>query len=137
MLIIPVRSKFGVYIPEDMVNELEKCMTTLGVRSKSALIRDALKLFITEHQWKSAKTAVGVIGVIYNHHAKMVDKQLTDIQHDYLDIIVSTLHVHLDKEKCMLAIVVKGDTERMRKLLGRLSTAKGVEIARPLLLAIE
>lgn len=132
-----MKSKFGVYIPEDMVDELEKCMAALGVKSKSALIRDALKLFITEHKWKTAKAAVGVIGVIYNHHAKMVDEKLTDIQHDYLDIIVSTLHVHLDKEKCMLAIVVKGDTERMRKLIGKLSTTKGVEIARPLLLAIE
>ncbi len=128
-------SKFGVYLPEELSEDLEKCMDALGIRSKSALMREALKLFIAEHRWKTADNAVGVIGVIYNHNVKGVDEELTDVQHDFLDLVVSTLHVHLSREKCMLAIVVRGSTNSMKKLLGRLSSIKGVEITRPLLLA--
>ena len=131
------RSKFGIYVPEDLSKDLEKCMESLGINSKSALIREALKLFISEHRWKSSDRAVGIIGVIYNHSVKGADEELTNIQHGFLDMIVSTLHIHLSRDKCMLAIVVKGPTDKMRKLLGKLSSVKGVEITRPLLLATE
>ncbi len=130
-------SKFGVYIPKELANDLERFMKALGISSKSALVREALKLFIIEHEWKVAKEAVGIVGVIYNHEVRGVDEELTNIQHDFLDIIVSTLHVHLSKEKCMLAIAVRGDAEKIKHLIGRLSIVKGVEITRPLLLAVE
>ncbi len=129
------RSKFGIYIPEELSKDLEKCMKSLGISSKSALIREALKLFISEHRWKSSQRAIGIIGVIYDHSVRGADEELTNIQHGFLDMIVSTLHIHLSKEKCMLAIVVKGPTDEMRKLIGKLSSVKGVEITRPLLLA--
>jgi len=112
------------------------CRESLGIRSKSALVREALRLFNTEHRWKAAEEAVGIIGVIYNHHAKNADKKLTDVQHRFLDTVVATLHVHLSEDKCMLAIIVKGSTEKIRKLIGGLNSIKGVEIARPLLLAV-
>ena len=129
------KGKFGIYLPEDLVTDLEKCMASLSIRSKSALIREALKLFIVEHRWKTAEEAVGIIGLIYNHEVKGADEALTEIQHEYLKMILSTLHIHLSKEKCMLAIAVNGSTKRMMELLGKLASVKGVEIVKPLLLA--
>ncbi len=132
-----LKGKFGIYIPESLANELEDCMRTLGLRSKSALVREALKLFINEHKWKTAKQVVGIIGLIYDHEMKGVDEELTDIQHAYLELVVSTLHVHLDRRRCMLAIVVRGYTDKIKELLGRLVSVRGVEIARTMLLAME
>jgi len=132
-----VGSKFGIYIPRELANDLERIMNTLGISSKSALVREALRQYLIEHRWKVAKEAVGIIGVIYNHEVSGVDEELTNIQHNFLDIIVSTLHVHLSREKCMLAIAVRGSAERIKHLIGKLSTVKGVEITRPLLLAVD
>ncbi len=129
------RGKFGIYLPEDLAKDLEKCMSSLSIKSKSALIREALKLFIVEHRWKAAEEAVGIIGLIYNHEVKGADESLTEIQHEYLEMILSTLHIHLSREKCMLAIAVKGSTESMMELIGKLASVKGVEIVKPLLLA--
>jgi len=128
-------SKFGVYISKDLAKDLEECMKALGIESKSALIRDALRLFIVEHRWRTSRNAIGIIGVIYNHNIKGSDELLTDIQHDFMDIIISTLHIHLSKEKCMLAIAVRGSASRIKQLIGRLESVRGVEITRPLLLA--
>ena len=136
-MVLELSRKFGVYLPEDVVKDLEICMASMEIKSKSALVREALKLFINEHRWKAGKKAVGVIGVIYNHHAKDADKKLTDVQHSYLDIVIATMHVHLDEEKCMLAIIVRGNTDRIKKLIGGLSSIKGVEVTRPLLLATD
>ncbi len=132
-----LRGKFGIYVPESLAQELENCMKALGIKSKSALVREALKLFINEHKWKTAENAVGIIGVIYDHSRKGADEELTDVQHEFLDLIVSTLHVHLDEDHCMLAIVVRGRTEEIKELLGRLVNIRGVSIARTMLLAVE
>lgn len=126
--------KFGVYLPEDLARDLDECMKITGIKKKSKIVQEALRLFIAEHKWKTVGKASGIIGVIYNHEVKGVDEKLTDIQHDYLDIIVSALHVHLDKEKCMLAIIIRGSTKRIKKLLNSIINTKGVLLAKPMLL---
>ncbi len=128
------KTKFGVYVPDELLRDLELCMKTTGIKSKSKLVQEALRLFIAEHRWKLAGKAVGIIGVVYNHDVGHVDEELTDLQHEFLDVIVSTVHVHLDKEKCMLAIIVRGDTNRIKNLLNEIMKLRGVLIARPLLL---
>ncbi len=137
MLVVPQRLKFGVYLPEELANELNECMKVLGVSSKSRLIQEALRLFINENRWRLGGKAVGTIGVIYDHTVPDVDEVLTDIQHDYLDIVISTIHVHLDKRRCMLNILVKGNVDRIKELLSKLINVRGVLFARPLLLNVE
>jgi len=127
--------KFGVYIPEDLRREIERYMKTLGFRSKSRLIQEALRLFIVEHKWQVSGEVAGVIGVVYNHDVGDVDKELTDVQHKYIDEIISTVHVHLDKERCMLTIIVRGSTERIRELIRQIEGLRGILTLRSMLLS--
>lgn len=126
--------KFGVYIPEELAGDLEKCMRVTGIRSRSAVVREALRLFVAEHAWEAAGRAAGVIGVLYDHGVKGVDEELTDIQHRYLDEIVATVHVHLTERECMLAIIVRGEVPRLRQLVSRIESVKGVMLVRPMIL---
>lgn len=49
-----------------------------------------------------------------------------DIQHHYADIIISTMHVHLEFEKCMEIIAVSGDIERVKGLKNALQKLNSV-----------
>lgn len=129
--------KFGIYLPTDLANELDRCMRLLGFRSKSRLFQEALRLFIAEHRWELTGNAVGIIGVVYDHSVKHADEQLTHVQHDFIDIIVSTMHVHLDKKKCMLIIAIRGNTARIKELIRKITEVRGVLVTRPVLLASE
>lgn len=51
---------------------------------------------------------------------------INDIQHHYTDIIISTMHVHLQFEKCMEIIAVSGSLERVNKLKEELQRLKSV-----------
>ncbi len=126
--------RFGVYVPEGLAEELDRCAADLGVGSRSRLVQEALRLLVSEYGWRRSGRSTGIIGVVYNHEAEGVDEALTDVQHGFLDIIVATLHVHLDEEKCLLAIIVRGDTGRIKELLSQLIGLRGVLTARPLLL---
>ena len=48
----------------------------------------------------------------------------TDIQHHFFDIIISTMHVHLEYEKCLEIIVVSGPYTRVKKLKDDLQKLK-------------
>jgi CopG family nickel-responsive transcriptional regulator len=39
-----------------------------------------------------------------------------DIQHHFVDIINSTLHIHLEFEKCLEIIAVSGPMKRVKRL---------------------
>jgi CopG family nickel-responsive transcriptional regulator len=75
----------------------------------------------------------------YEHHDHDYDSKPTyanilqsdeiyknDIQHHFHDIIISTLHVHLEFEKCLEIIAVSGSYERVRKLREDLQRLKSV-----------
>jgi len=127
--------KTGIYIPADLFEELRAYMKSLGITSKSKIVQEALRLFMLEHKWELTGSAVGIIGVVYKHEVGNVDHMLTEIQHDYLDLIISTVHIHLDKERCMLAIFVRGSVAKIKELLNRIHKLRGIEIVRPMLLS--
>ena len=49
-----------------------------------------------------------------------------DIQHHFHDIIISTMHVHLEYEKCLEIIAVSGPYERVKRLKDDLQRLKSV-----------
>ncbi|MDX1798914.1 MAG: CopG family ribbon-helix-helix protein [Candidatus Lokiarchaeia archaeon] len=49
-----------------------------------------------------------------------------DIQHHFHDIIISTMHVHLEYEKCLEIIAVSGSFERVKKLKDDLQKLKSI-----------
>jgi CopG family nickel-responsive transcriptional regulator len=49
-----------------------------------------------------------------------------DIQHHFHDIIISTMHVHLEYEKCLEIIAVSGSFKRVKKLKDDLQKLKSI-----------
>ena len=69
----------------------------------------------------------GTLTLVYDHHKNDLSRRLTQMQHDEHDIIVATLHVHLDHDNCLEVLVLKGDPERVRRLADKLISCKGVK----------
>ncbi|WP_440059465.1 CopG family ribbon-helix-helix protein [Thermogladius sp. 4427co] len=130
---MPKPMRVGVYIPEDLVGELEAIMREKGIKSFSKIVQEALRLYIAEHSWKLKDRVTGIIGLLYDHEIGHVDEELVDIQHMYLDVVVSYMHIHLDERNCMLAIAVRGSREKVRELVGNLEKTKGVKLIRLML----
>ncbi len=53
-----------------------------------------------------------------------------DIQHQYHDAIMSSVHVHLDHDACLEVILVRGKSTLVQKLANALIATKGVKHAR-------
>ncbi len=130
-------SKFGVYIPEELMHDLKSCMKALGIDNKSLVIREALRLFITEHRWEFGGLIIGAVGILYDHEVNEIDVQLTDIQHEYLSEIISALHIHVDRRNCLLILTLRGDSRRVKDLLTRIIKLRGIKLVRSMLMTPE
>ncbi len=91
------------------------------------LMRDAL---IEEAIGGDDAPSMGVVTLVYNHHAGRVSERLTELQHHHLDRVVTTTHVHLDAERCLEVILIRGPASIVRELADSLIGTKGVETGR-------
>ena len=79
--------------------------------------------------------AMGVVTLIYDHHAGRIAERLTELQHLHLDRVVTTTHVHLDARRCLEVILLRGPAGLIRELADGLIGTKGVETGRLVLAA--
>jgi CopG family nickel-responsive transcriptional regulator len=91
------------------------------------MIRDAL----VQEEWDRPNSrVVGTVTLVYNHHVRLLSEKLTDMQHDYHQHILSTLHVHLDQDNCLEVLVVRGKAGMVKRIADALISTKGVKHGR-------
>ena len=73
---------------------------------------------------------MGVVTLVYDHHASRISERLTDLQHGHLEQVVTTTHVHLDELRCLEVILLRGPAGQVRELADNLIGTKGVETGR-------
>jgi len=122
--------RVGVYIPKDLAEKLLEIMKDMGIDTLSRIVQESIRLFIAEHSWRIGGEVVGAIGVLYDHEVSNVDKELTDIQHRFLSIVISSMHVHLDERNCLLMVIVRGSSDTIKKFVSSIEKIKGVKLVR-------
>jgi len=121
-------ARFSVSVDPELLEEFDGTIGEIGY-SRSTAVQVAMRDFLTEHKWSVVEEGVvaGAVTMIYDHHVKGLGESLTHIQHDYIDIITSTTHVHLDHENCLEILAVKGDVRRIKDLTHTLRVSRGVK----------
>jgi CopG family nickel-responsive transcriptional regulator len=71
--------------------------------------------------------AVATVTYIYDHHRRELMERLAHLQHEHLAEVVSSMHVHLDHERCLEVLVLRGPARVVRALGERIAATRGVE----------
>jgi CopG family nickel-responsive transcriptional regulator len=64
--------------------------------------------------------------MVYDHHRPHLVEKLLELQHQHAEQVVASMHVHLDHERCMEVIVLRGAGTDLRTLAAALRGLKGV-----------
>jgi len=120
-------SRFGVSLENNLLKSLDLLMRQKGYTNRSEYIRDLVRNDLVQKAWASGSEVAGAIILVYDHHQRELVNVLTDIQHDYHELIVSGQHIHLDHHNCLEIIAVKGQPKKIEELSNRLRAAKGVK----------
>lgn len=119
-------SRFGVSIPNRLLSRFDEQIADKGYANRSEALRDLIRDYLVEREWESDEETVGTVTLVYDHHVREVADELTNIQHEMGQAIVSTLHVHLDRHLCLEVIVVKGKSGDIKRMADRLIGIRGV-----------
>jgi len=95
--------------------------------NRSEAIRDLIRENLVKREWIKGEKVAGVIALVYDHHKRELVNTLTDIQHHYHSLIISTQHIHLDEDNCLEVVVVRGKPKEVESLADRLKATKGVK----------
>lgn len=121
-------ARFSVSLPASLLRQLDQMISQRGYDNRSLAIADMIRDRLVEHQQQQADAEIaGTITLVYDHHKQHVQSALTDIQHDHHQVIISTVHVHLDHDNCLEVLVVRGPAGRIKKIADELIALKGVK----------
>jgi len=124
---MPALKRFGVSMEESLLNEFDKYLTRKKYSNRSEAIRDMVRKQLAEEDWSHVNVKVAAtISIVYNHHKHELLDKITNLQHRYLKIIISSVHVHLDKSHCLEVLIVRGKAGEIQELADQLSAIKGV-----------
>jgi CopG family transcriptional regulator, nickel-responsive regulator len=120
--------RFSISIPGSLAKQLDRMVSQKGYDNRSLAVADMIRAHLVEHQQHFGdKEIAGTITLLYDHHKQRVQAALTDIQHDHHQVIIATLHVHLDHENCLEILAVRGKAAVIKHIADELIAAKGVK----------
>ena len=124
-------SRIGVAIDSDLLEKFDALIASRGYTNRSEAFRDLIRDELVEKTWEHPESnVVGTVTLVYNHHGRLLNEKLTDLQHSHFHNVLSTLHVHLDHDNCLEVLVVKGKASMVKKISDALISTKGVKHGR-------
>jgi CopG family nickel-responsive transcriptional regulator len=121
-------SRTGIALDTNLLKRFDRLIRAEGYNNRSEAFRDIIRDRLNDVSLQSGEIfVVGTVTLIYNHHSRLLPDKLMELQHIYHDLIISTVHSHLDHDMCLEVVVVKGKLKRVQELSSRLIGLRGVQ----------
>jgi CopG family nickel-responsive transcriptional regulator len=120
--------RFTISLDARLAREFDALIRARGYQNRSEAVRDVLRRHLETDRLRTeqAPFCVGSLSYIYNHHERELAERLTAFQHEHHDLVVSTMHAHLDHESCIESVIVRGPTQEVRRFADHLIAQPGV-----------
>ncbi len=119
--------RFSISLEDDLLEQFDRYCREQHFATRSEAVRQLIRDKLTAHAWESdAQDVAGTLTLVYDHHRQQLRDHLTALQHDHMEMVVSTLHAHLTHDLCLEVIVLRGPAARLRKIASQLQGLKGI-----------
>jgi len=120
--------RFGVSMEKKLLQDFDELISRKGYTNRSEAVRDLIRNYLVEEEWRAGKKEmIGTITLVYDHHIQGLSDALTDLQHHFHDLIISTMHLHLDEDNCLEVLAVKGLVDKIKAVADKLISIRGVK----------
>ena len=119
--------RFGVSLDKALLDKFDRYIRERNYSNRSEAFRDLIRQELIKKEWDEGDDVAGAITLIYDHHRRDLLGKITDLQHDYQKVIISTQHIHLDHDNCLEIVAVRGQPLEVTKLADMLKSIKGVK----------
>jgi CopG family nickel-responsive transcriptional regulator len=116
----------SISLNDKLLSEIDALQEDMGFSGRSDVIRAAARMLIDENMEKNVPEGQ-VNSVLFLIHSQKVEDRVTDIKHDYEDIINTQIHTHLKDENCLEIFILEGDAFRIRDITQRFRSCGKME----------
>lgn len=116
----------SVSLSNKLLEEIDSIKDEMGFSGRSDVIRASARMLIADNKEKS-EMAGDTNSVLTLIHSQDVEDRVTDIKHDYEDIISTQIHSHLKEHKCLEIFILDGDVQRMYHLAKMFQTSSKMD----------
>ncbi len=117
--------RFGIAVEQSLLTQFDAIVKLRGV-TRSEIIRDLIRSAVARTQVREGVPALAALTLVYNHHIRDLTERLTKVQHALGERVNCALHVHLDADRCMEVIVLRGQSDELQQIAERLLATRGV-----------
>ena len=119
--------RFSISLEDDLLAKFDDYLIRHGYSNRSEAVRDLIRKAMVKDEWATDSEVVGVVTMVYDHHKSQLQERITELQHDFYELITSTTHIHMDHHNCLEVTIVKGKASQVQDLAGRLIALRGVK----------
>lgn len=120
--------RYTITMPRELFEAFDERIRRRGYKNRSEAIRDLVRAdLVREKSAHPSQRVAATITMVYDHHHHELNATLNAMQHDFGELVVSTMHVHLDHHNCLEVLVLRGQVRRIQALADAISVLKGVK----------
>jgi CopG family nickel-responsive transcriptional regulator len=110
-----VMTIISISLNEKLLGELDSLKEDMGFSGRSDVIRAAARMLIDDNR-QSKNISGHVNAVIFLIHSQKVEDKVTEVKHNYEDIINTQIHSHLKEGNCLEIFILEGESLRIKDL---------------------
>ncbi|MGA3191116.1 MAG: nickel-responsive transcriptional regulator NikR [Candidatus Bathyarchaeia archaeon] len=128
----------SITLPNDLLIRFDDFMKARGYYSRSEAFRDAVRNLIAEADIARVETgAVAATIMITSDYARRdVDLRMTEVRHEFDDVVVENVHRHIDDKYCLEIFIAQGKNERILDLIGRVRGMRGIQQVKAMFMSL-
>ena len=119
--------RFGVSMDKDLIERFDGLIKEEGYVNRSEAIRDLIRERLVEEEWEEDDEVCGGILLVYDHHKHHLSEKITEIQHHFYKLVISTQHIHMDHDNCMEIISIRGKARDIKNFFNKLRATTGIK----------
>jgi CopG family nickel-responsive transcriptional regulator len=119
--------RFSVSLESDLLDRFDRYIHEQKFATRSEAVRQLLRETLTAHAWsEDAEDAAATLTIVYDHHRTSLMEKLMELQHRHAEMVVSTMHIHLDHDHCLEVIALRGRAKALQTMAAELKGLKGI-----------
>ncbi len=128
----------SITLPSDLLNQFDEFMKSRGYFSRSEAFRDAVRNLISEAEIAKISTGnvAATIMTTCDYARKDVDLKITELRHEFDDVVIENVHRHINGKYCVEIFVTEGNNDRILNLINRLRGMHGIQQVRAMFMTL-
>jgi len=128
----------SVTLPGELLKKFDEFMKARGYFSRSEAFRDAIRNLIAESELARLETenVAATIMTTCDYARKDVDLRITEVRHEFDDVVVENVHRHIGEKYCLEVFIAEGNYQRILGLIGRIRGMRGIQQIRAMFMPL-